>query len=174
MNTRNGIAQHFENAYNRGFHTTVRFLESKGFPQSDAEEFAQAAWVRGWERREQLRCRDKLESWINSIAFNMARTNHRRISRRLAPLETDLPVRHSHVVAGIEVHQMLRACAGENRRLLELRYLHGWDINDIARLYRCSSTAVRVRLCRARKRLSESMSTWDDHPHRGAPLMAAA
>ena len=42
-------------AYKDGYSKTVRFLASTGAPMELAEEVAQAAWARGWERLSQLR-----------------------------------------------------------------------------------------------------------------------
>ena len=44
----------FADAYSRNFATTHKFLMSKGIAPSTAEEVAQAAWTKGWERRNQL------------------------------------------------------------------------------------------------------------------------
>jgi hypothetical protein len=41
----------FAAAYRNGFHTTMRLMLSKGLLIDEAEELAQAAWVRGWEAR---------------------------------------------------------------------------------------------------------------------------
>src|SRR5262249_60184024 len=61
-------------AYEAGFDRTVRFLISKGARGDGAQEAAQAAWVRGWERLEQLRNHSRLSTWINSIAPNFYRS----------------------------------------------------------------------------------------------------
>jgi DNA-directed RNA polymerase specialized sigma24 family protein len=57
---------------------TVRFLESRGSARDSAEEIAQAAWVRGWERIEQLRDVAMVFTWVNTIALNIFRSDCRR------------------------------------------------------------------------------------------------
>jgi hypothetical protein len=42
-------------AYKKGYIRTIRFLVRQGMSWDCAKELAQAAWVRGWERRRQLR-----------------------------------------------------------------------------------------------------------------------
>jgi len=42
-------------AFENGYGATRRFLLSRGAGFEEADEIAQAAWVRGWEYREQLR-----------------------------------------------------------------------------------------------------------------------
>ena len=47
--------EEYGKAYQRGFNLTVRFLVSRGLSYDAALDTAQAAWAKGWERREQLR-----------------------------------------------------------------------------------------------------------------------
>ncbi len=41
-------------AYKKGYNLTVRFLVSRGLSYDSAQETAQAAWVKGWERLEPI------------------------------------------------------------------------------------------------------------------------
>ena len=45
-------AEQFAQTYQQRFTATVAFLKSRGIVGDAAVEFAQTAWVRGWERRE--------------------------------------------------------------------------------------------------------------------------
>lgn len=140
----------FAQAYEDGHSHTVNFLQSKGFPPQEAEETAQAAWVRGWERRWQLRQPAKAIAWVNRIALNLGRTRARRESnfQELG----DMPARPAgDVSAKIEVERMLQQCPDRDRILLEKRYLQELDIEDLAELFDCTRTAIRVRLHRARR-----------------------
>ncbi len=67
--TREGYGQ----AYQKGFSLTVRFLLSRGVQRDAADEAAQAAWVKGWERLEQLRNESSVTTWVNTIALNVYR-----------------------------------------------------------------------------------------------------
>jgi DNA-directed RNA polymerase specialized sigma24 family protein len=42
-------------AYQQGFGRTVRLLRSRGASMDNAEDAAQAAWLRGWQKIDQLR-----------------------------------------------------------------------------------------------------------------------
>src|SRR4051812_44604678 len=75
----------YGSAYEHGFCPTVRFLVARGVPPDMAEEIAQAAWTRGWERIAQLRDQDIVRTWVNTIALNMYRRNSYLDSRK-APL----------------------------------------------------------------------------------------
>ena len=138
----------FGHAYQVGFKSTLRFLVSKGMPRDDAEETAQAAWTRGWERISQLRNEELLGTWINAIALNM----YRRIARsdcRKKPL-FDRSGGANVNTAAIDLAKLLKFCCSSDRILL-LHQLHGLTTSEMAREVGASETAVRVRLMRARR-----------------------
>jgi RNA polymerase sigma factor (sigma-70 family) len=146
-------ATEFASGYQAGFSKTVQFLRSRGIG-TDADEFAQAAWVRGWERREQIRNPSALTVWINSIALNLWREHNRHpvvgisdVRERASPPQ--------NLIAILEVARRLKECSAEQRSLLEHFYLRGETVHDIARKAACSEVAVRIRLHRARQKLAK-------------------
>src|SRR5689334_23819904 len=70
--------EEYGSAYKRGYNLTVRFLVSRGLTYDAAQETAQAAWVKGWERLGQLRDSNMVLTWMNSIALNIHRSCMRR------------------------------------------------------------------------------------------------
>jgi RNA polymerase sigma-70 factor (ECF subfamily) len=135
-------------AYEQGFHPTMRFLVSKGVPQDVAEEIAQAAWTRGWERIGQLRDQDLVKTWVNTIALNMFRRETHSDSRK-EPL-FDRAAKPDLGVASIELDSLLDSCCPSDRVLL-LHQLHGLTTSEMAREVGTTETAVRIRLMRARR-----------------------
>src|ERR1700730_1978979 len=65
-------------AYQIGLDRTVRLLIARGISWDCAQETAQAAWARGWEKRDQLRDSKMVMTWVNTIALNMYRSSLRR------------------------------------------------------------------------------------------------
>jgi len=141
----------FGAAYVNGCNRTVRFLLSRGLSEDDARETAQAAWVRGWERRDQIRDSEKTLTWVNSIALNLYRSRRRRDYRQEELDEFPIPPRVSLIA--IDVRRMMDRCSNTDRDLLEKRYFYGYGMKELARDQGCSQTAVRVRLMRARRSL---------------------
>ncbi len=139
----------YSDAYRQGFKLTLRFLLSRGLPYDTAEETAQAAWTRGWERLSQLRDASLVFTWANSIALNMYRSLLRQEPRRegLSGLSTS-PVPN---LAKVDVEQILERCRREDRDILQLYYLDGYLTSEIAAERGVSETAVRIRLMRARR-----------------------
>lgn len=147
-------AARFAEAYSEGRQKTINFLLSSGFAPQLAEEAAQAAWVRGWERRNQLRDPNQPLPWINSIALNMGRTMYRRASRLHGLV--DAPVwPGSRVIAKVDIQNKLLECPLRERSLLAQRYLNDCDLQDMADEHRCTPRAMRIRLYRARQNLKK-------------------
>jgi RNA polymerase sigma-70 factor, ECF subfamily len=138
-------------AYRTGYGATRRFLLANGAPMEDAEEIAQAAWVRGWEYREQLRDPSMVGFWVNSIARNLFRARF----RGPAPMALDgLHPSYTMGLDGLELSRLLERCSGRDRMLLE-RNLEGYSAEEIARESGITSTGIRVRLLRIRNSLRQ-------------------
>jgi len=135
-------------AYEQGFKPTVRFLVSKGVPRDSAEETAQAAWTRGWERIDQLRDEDVVRTWVNTIALNLYRRDT-YIDSRKEPL-MDRAVKPDPGAASIELASVLDSCCPSDRLLL-LFQLYGFTTSEMARQVGATEAAVRIRLMRARR-----------------------
>jgi DNA-directed RNA polymerase specialized sigma24 family protein len=144
--TRDGYGQ----AYQKGFDLTVRFLISRGLQRDTANEVAQAAWVRGWERHGQLRNDDFVITWVNTIALNVYRSllrNETLVTREVG----QIPDRVVAIdLAAIDVSRMLSSCASRDRILME-QYMDGFTMAEIARKHNSTETAIRIRLLRARR-----------------------
>ena len=144
----------FQNAYSTGFPRTVRFIRSKGINPSDAEEIAQSAWAKGWERRRQLKCVDSLSSWINSIAFNVLRNFARKRKRVTEFLSChDQGEAPMAVPDRLDLRRITSHCSPLDRRLLWFRYVEGRSSAEAGRMLGLSAVAARIRLMRARNRL---------------------
>ena len=150
-------ADSFAAAYGRGFPRTIRFLSSHcGLRPQEAEEFAQAAWARGWESRGALRDAKALLGWVNSIALNLFRGECRGAWRREELWEHQAP--QPSPTAGLEAAQALRACSPRDARLLVSRYVLGYSSAELASKEQLGSIAVRVRLSRARRQVRQALS----------------
>ena len=145
----------YERAYRKNFASTLRFLMSAGVPSDEAEDIAQAGWLRGWERRKQLRDPNKVVSWINRISLNLFRNRLRR-ARPTSELN-EIPTRPGVGTATIDLYSGLKACSREERRLLRSYYLWGYTSRELARRYQCSPEAVRVRALRAKRKVVDAV-----------------
>jgi RNA polymerase sigma factor (sigma-70 family) len=147
--------EEYGHAYQRGFPLTVRFLVSRGLSFDSAQETAQAAWAKGWERLTQLRDPNLLLTWMNSIALNIHRSLIRRepVLLALPELSTSPKVN----LAAIDLRRILKVCRQQDRIVLQRHYLEGYRVQEIARQQGWSETAVRIRLLRARRKVGKRM-----------------
>src|ERR1700722_8089857 len=140
--------EEYGHAFESGFGATRRFLLAHGAPMEDAEEIAQAAWVRGWEYRDQLRDPSMVSFWVNSIARNLFRARFRTAA--VLPLEGVDPSYTMPLEEQIEVRRILDLCPKRDRALLE-KSLEGSSAEEIAKDQGISSTGIRVRMLRIRQ-----------------------
>jgi DNA-directed RNA polymerase specialized sigma24 family protein len=144
-------SQDFETAYGLGYPRTVAFLRSRGLERENAIEVAQGAWVRGWEKRAQLRDQTMLITWINRIAVNLSIANFRKGCREIPLSEIHMrrAITNQHMEA-MELALLLKVCRPCDRTLLE-EFISGASIREIAAKKNASPTAIRIRLVRARR-----------------------
>ncbi len=144
-------AIHFSKAYELGLNRTIAFLLSRGIKYDDAQDVAQTAWLRGWERLLQLRDDSMLLQWVNTIALNHYRRTLRTKDRR----EEWKPAYYDAATtvvdcAAIDISTILDACKPKDRDLLEA-HLRGESPKEMAEREGVSPTAIRIRLLRARR-----------------------
>jgi RNA polymerase sigma factor (sigma-70 family) len=127
-----------------------------------AEDLLQETFLAAYRDRHQMAGLDSVTAWLFAIARNRAlhalRTRRRREAglRRLALLFQDTDDDPSEAVAVRELlEQHLDA---DERALLILRYLHGFDSRELAEIVNASPEAVRQRLSRARRRLLDQVA----------------
>jgi RNA polymerase sigma-70 factor (ECF subfamily) len=141
-------------AYQKGFRRTVRVLCSRGAPVDFAEDIAQAAWLRGWQKLDQLRDEGMIASWVNAIAINY----HRRGSQIEARYQV-LPELCGHVgidLAPLDAAKILNLCRPRDRVLFE-QQMGGLTTQEIAKKQGVTTTAIRIRLLRARRAVRASL-----------------
>lgn len=135
-------------AYQRGFDLTTRFLISRGVPNDLARDVAQSAWVKGWERLNQLRNDSMVITWVNAIAMNVHRTFLR--SERTYQSMPEFYSKSEVNLAAIDLARILKFCCPRDRALLELQ-MQGDTAEEIAQKQGVTETAIRIRMLRARR-----------------------
>ena len=149
-------------AYQKGYNLTVRFLVSRGLSYDSAQETAQAAWAKGWERLGQLRDSNMVLTWMNSIALNIHRSYVRREPLLQALPELSTPPRIN--LAAIDVRRILKCCKTNDRMVLQRHYLEGYKVQEIATAHGWTETAVRIRLLRARRSVGKRLGPRVSNP----------
>jgi RNA polymerase sigma factor (sigma-70 family) len=131
--------------------------------QDLAQDAVQAAWPIAWKKLGSLRDPDRLRPWLMAVAANEARQILRRRGRspvmeiEVADLGSD---RHDPSLrsASIDLAAALRRLSAEDRALLALRHVAGFDATEIGRELGISPSGVRSRLARLTARLRKELA----------------
>jgi RNA polymerase sigma factor (sigma-70 family)/anti-anti-sigma factor len=149
----------YANEFQTGLKSTARRLMKRGLMKQDAEELAQAAWVKGYRRLNQLQDREAVQWWVNQIASNSIRDEFatRNKLEQLGPehdrrIEPDLDVRI------IDLMRALESLGSQQAHVLRRFYIDGCSITEVAAELAISKTAATSRLARARNALREKLT----------------
>jgi RNA polymerase sigma-70 factor (ECF subfamily) len=114
-----------------------------------AEEAVAGAWPLAWRRLDTLRQTDRLGSWLISIAANqarqIARSRRRRAVREIPVSTIDEPTASAERDSHIDLADALARLKPDDRALLALRYVAGFDSNELARAMGLSPSGTRAR-----------------------------
>ncbi len=128
-----------------------------------ADEAVQAAWPIVWRKLGSLRDTGRLRPWLVSIAANEARQLVRRRRRRtvveLAMVDSaSSSIDPARGVGDLDLANALTKLDPDDRALLALRYVAGFDSTELARATGRSASGTRARLARLLDRLRTELS----------------
>ncbi|MDX1469073.1 MAG: sigma-70 family RNA polymerase sigma factor [Acidimicrobiia bacterium] len=134
-----------------------------------ASDVAQEALIRAWKALPNFRGEARLSTWLHRITVNTAWTHKSRARRHSgAPIEEALEVAALPDADHPELAGEMMELRGRLRRALDrlpvalrqvviLKNVYGWSHAEIAEAMGISVTASKVRLHRARARLSKDL-----------------
>jgi RNA polymerase sigma-70 factor (ECF subfamily) len=129
----------------------------------------QSAWTIAWRKLGSLRDQAQIGSWLVAIAANEARQMRRR-DRRAVVVDISETINGGVVtddvdsVTALDLERALKGMSGDERRLLALRFVAGFDSSEIARLLGMSPSGVRSRLSRLIQRLRDELQPGEGEP----------
>jgi len=134
-----------------------RFLVQMVGDRSLAEDLLQDTFHDAFRARSQLLAAPSPEAWLFTMARNRALSALRRRRRSIVALaHLPRPRERSErdVQEVVTLRDLLeRHLDPDERALLLLRYLHGFDANELAEMIGLTPEAVRQRLSRSRRKL---------------------
>lgn len=145
-----------------------RFLMQMVGDRALAEDLLQESFYEAFRCRDQLDGIESPEAWLFGIARNRALAALRRRRRLRGALERLVPRPDRGERDDLELlalrDLLRRTLQPDDRALLILRYMHGFDAPELAAMTGRTPEAVRQRLARAKTRLiraagSETFST---------------
>jgi len=141
------------------FQTKVfRLVVSMIRNQARAEEVTQDVLVKVWQALPSYDGRASLSTWIYTIARNTALTHLRSEKYRDArPLAAMVEPSVLPSKAELEVDRLMARLPDEQREVVELFYLQGCSIEDVAAMLDMPEGTVKSQLHRARKAMAAMM-----------------
>ncbi len=127
------------------------------------QDAVQSAWVIAWRKLDSLREPDQLRPWLMAIAANETRQLLRR-RRRQQVVEVEVSEIGSRRgdpggrAASLDLRRVLEGLSVDDRTLLAMRHLGGYDSTEIGSALGISAEAVRARLSRLVARLRVELS----------------
>lgn len=126
-----------------------------------AQDAVQSAWEIAWRKLASLHDPERIRGWLVSVAANEARQLARRRRGPVIAIDLSVPAGpRSDPSAGIARLDLARALAhlsADDRAMLALRYVVGFDSNELGALTGRSASGVRARLSRLTDRLRKEL-----------------
>lgn len=127
-----------------------------------ARDAVQSAWMIAWRRLGSVRDHASVRGWLVSVAANEARQLIRRQNRRtvveLKVAASDPTVRGpSGAIDRVDLVNALNQLKPEDRMLLALRYVAGFDATEIGAKVGMSPSGTRARFARLLARLRKEL-----------------
>lgn len=146
----------FSELYIVGKIKTYGFLRRKGLIQEVAEEHAQAAWVKAWEKREQFSGISTFQSWVNTIAWHIVLDSRRCKSAEQFPELFDIVAPRLPINEHIDAHKLLGLCTTYEQKLFSVRYFDDLTFDETAIVLAINPSTLRNKIYKAMKRIRPS------------------
>jgi RNA polymerase sigma-70 factor, ECF subfamily len=133
----------------------------------DAEDIVQEAFGRCATHWQKVSGYDDPEAWVRSVAFNLARSRWRRLTRGARAIGRLRNVDHSAPDDGnLALMIAISRLPGDEREVLVRHHLLDLPVAAVALQLGVPEGTVKSRLARARSRLAESLTTNADTEER--------
>ena len=112
----------------------------------DAEEIAQEALVRAWQRWSTVSTMASPEGWVYRVALNLStsRLRRRRVERRADEAPAAVHPQDVSAVEGIMLRRALATLPVRQRTVLVLRFLADFSVVETAAIMSCAPGTVKA------------------------------
>ncbi|WP_043631734.1 RNA polymerase sigma factor [Nonomuraea candida] len=155
----------FEAIYKQTYEPILGYALRRCDSPEDAADVVAETFTIAWRRFDALPSGAEARLWLYGVARNVLANHRRGVARHRhgsVELAADLADLYAHSPeGGLELRAIadaFRALPDDDRELISLVAWEGLDHGQIARVLGCSRNAVRIRLHRARRRLSKALA----------------
>jgi RNA polymerase sigma factor (sigma-70 family) len=121
----------------------------------DRDEAVQECLCKAWQKRGQLKDERFMQTWVIRILINECHNIQRK---RIWEIPVgELPERVSPKDANFELHDALLNLDETLRLPIQLHYIEGFSVREIAHILRCPEGTVKTRMLRGRQELKKSL-----------------
>lgn len=163
---RHGEIEAFEDLVRRYEHRIVNYVRALVSRSADAEDVAQEVFLRAYRGLRSFRGQSSFKTWLYQIAMNTARTHLTRRGRQLEDAVGRFDEEGSRTMATSEdlemqvlqrdrIDRALAQLPDDQRQVIVLRDVEGFEYLEIARLLGIPIGTVESRIFRARARLRD-------------------
>lgn len=121
--------------------------------REDVEDVAQETFITAWRRLATYAAKAPFEHWITRICLRICYARLSSERRRETPVPAGAARATPNLVAAIDLERLLARLNPADRFVLLLLDGLGWSVQEIAERIGWTSTNVKVRAFRARRRL---------------------
>lgn len=142
------------------FHVSYGILQNA----QDCEDAVQEAVLKAYANRDKLKKPQYFKTWLVRILMNECYTFVRKRAREL-PLNEAI-VENSESVSTFvkeeyhDLYEGMKQLEERDRICVQLFYMEGYSIKEIAQVFRIPEGTVKSRLNRARTQLKQSLGEW--------------
>jgi RNA polymerase sigma-70 factor, ECF subfamily len=153
-----GAGADFDEFYGAAARRVVRHAYALTGNIADAQDIAQEAFARAWQRWGSVRGCDSPEAWVRRVATNLATSRHRR-NRTARSMAWQLVAREVPEISAdtVALVAALRTLPERQRVVLVLHYLADLPVGQIAAELRCPVGSVKAWLSRGRDSLAVAL-----------------
>ncbi|MFC4005961.1 RNA polymerase sigma factor [Nonomuraea purpurea] len=160
----------FEAAYNQAYGQITAYAARRCDSPQDAADVVAETFTVAWRRVDELPEGAEATLWLYGVARKVLANHFRGDNRRrarTAELDADLVDLYGHSpdteVELDAIGRAFRSLPADDRELLSLLAWEGLEREEIAKVLGLSRNAVRIRLHRARRRLSRALAAAGVH-----------
>jgi RNA polymerase sigma-70 factor (ECF subfamily) len=147
----------FEAAYGDSWAAVFRFALAWTADWSAAEDLAQDAFVRLWDRRDRIDWTAPVLPWLLVTTRHLATDRFRRLRVALARRQlADAALGGEAQIEWLDVKAGLGRLTATERAALALTVLHGFDPREAGEILGIGPNAVRAAVSRARRKLEKA------------------
>lgn len=128
--------------------------------EADARDATQETFIAAWRSLGKLRDRERFDAWLGRILINQCRMALRVRGRVREVTITDseqVPTTDYQPATSSDFDAAFDRLSIDQRSLLVLHHLHGYDVHEIAAWLGIPSGTVKWRLSRARRALAAEL-----------------